>query len=146
MEDHLQQSLVTGLDDAPLTLQLDVVVFVVEHRLLIEVDEQVVEVPEACGLITVDDNFRGVAVVHAEAAVGEMRAVKLNSLFHSVEFELVGRGEFTVKIALIDNGEPVLGVVLVLVAAGGQVCTLAGDVLRYGKPGLDNPHFYARGL
>ncbi|WP_408597600.1 hypothetical protein [Pseudomonas sp. PLMAX] len=34
----------------------------------------------------------------------------------------------------------------VLVAAGGQICTLGGDVLRHGKPGLDNPHFYAHGL
>jgi 3'(2'), 5'-bisphosphate nucleotidase len=34
----------------------------------------------------------------------------------------------------------------VLVAAGGQIRTLGGDVLRYGKPGLDNPHFYAHGL
>jgi len=24
--------------------------------------------------------------------------------------------------------------------------TLAGDALRYGKPGLDNPHFVASGL
>ncbi|WP_201343611.1 3'(2'),5'-bisphosphate nucleotidase CysQ [Pseudomonas putida] len=34
----------------------------------------------------------------------------------------------------------------VLVAAGGQIRILGGDVLRYGKPGLDNPHFYAHGL
>jgi 3'(2'), 5'-bisphosphate nucleotidase len=34
----------------------------------------------------------------------------------------------------------------VLAAAGGSVKTLAGDDLRYGKPGLDNPHFVASGL
>ena len=34
----------------------------------------------------------------------------------------------------------------VLAAAGGKVRTLAGDALRYGKPGLDNPHFVASGL
>ena len=34
----------------------------------------------------------------------------------------------------------------VLAAAGGRVTTLDGAELRYGKPGLDNPHFVARGL
>ncbi len=34
----------------------------------------------------------------------------------------------------------------VLAAAGGQVNTLAGEPLRYDKPGLDNPHFVASGL
>jgi 3'(2'), 5'-bisphosphate nucleotidase len=34
----------------------------------------------------------------------------------------------------------------VLAAAGGQVRTLDGAELRYGKPGLDNPHFFASGL
>ena len=33
----------------------------------------------------------------------------------------------------------------VLAAAGGSVCTLAGQPLAYGKPGLDNPDFVARG-
>jgi 3'(2'), 5'-bisphosphate nucleotidase len=31
----------------------------------------------------------------------------------------------------------------VLAAAGGRVRTLAGDDLRYGKPGFENPHFVA---
>ncbi len=34
----------------------------------------------------------------------------------------------------------------VLLGAGGTVTTLAGTPLGYGKPGLDNPHFVARGL
>ena len=34
----------------------------------------------------------------------------------------------------------------VLLGAGGTVTTLAGAPLGYGKPGLDNPHFVARGL
>jgi 3'(2'), 5'-bisphosphate nucleotidase len=34
----------------------------------------------------------------------------------------------------------------VLLAAGGQVCDLQGLPLRYGKPGLENPHFVASGL
>jgi 3'(2'), 5'-bisphosphate nucleotidase len=33
----------------------------------------------------------------------------------------------------------------VLRAAGGSVCTLDGQPLRYGKPGCENPHFVARG-
>jgi 3'(2'), 5'-bisphosphate nucleotidase len=33
----------------------------------------------------------------------------------------------------------------VLRAAGGEVLTLGGEVLRYGKPGFENPHFVARG-
>ena len=33
----------------------------------------------------------------------------------------------------------------VLLAAGGSIETLDGEPLRYGKPGLDNPHFVARG-
>ena len=33
----------------------------------------------------------------------------------------------------------------VVLAAGGVVCTLAGDPLRYGKPGHDNPAFVAYG-
>jgi 3'(2'), 5'-bisphosphate nucleotidase len=33
----------------------------------------------------------------------------------------------------------------VLLAAGGSVTTLEGSPLAYGKPGLDNPAFFARG-
>ena len=33
----------------------------------------------------------------------------------------------------------------VLLAAGGQVCTLDDEPLDYGKPGFENPHFYATG-
>jgi 3'(2'), 5'-bisphosphate nucleotidase len=33
----------------------------------------------------------------------------------------------------------------VLRAAGGQVCSLDGTALRYGKPGFENPHFVASG-
>lgn len=65
----------------------------------------------------------------------------------------------SLKICLVAAGEadlyPRLGRTMewdiaaghaVLVAAGGQIRTLAGEMLRYGKPGLDNPHFYAQGL
>ena len=32
-----------------------------------------------------------------------------------------------------------------VLAAGGVVCTLDGAPLRYGKPGFENPHFFAAG-
>ena len=32
-----------------------------------------------------------------------------------------------------------------LEAAGGTVCTFEGEVLRYGKPGWENPHFVCTG-
>ena len=34
----------------------------------------------------------------------------------------------------------------VLLAAGGQVYTLDGEPLDYGKPAFENPHFYATGV
>jgi 3'(2'), 5'-bisphosphate nucleotidase len=34
----------------------------------------------------------------------------------------------------------------VVLAAGGQVCDLSGLPLRYGKPGFENPSFFAHGL
>lgn len=64
----------------------------------------------------------------------------------------------SLKLCLIAEGEadlyPRLGRTMewdiaaghaVLLAAGGHVDTLAGPPLTYGKPGLDNPHFLARG-
>lgn len=64
----------------------------------------------------------------------------------------------SLKICLVAAGEadlyPRLGRTMewdiaaghaVLLAAGGQLLTLQDEPLRYGKPGLDNPHFYARG-
>ena len=33
----------------------------------------------------------------------------------------------------------------VVLAAGGRVCRLDGTALAYGKPGFENPHFYAAG-
>ncbi len=65
----------------------------------------------------------------------------------------------SLKLCLIASGEadlyPRLGRTMewdiaaghaVLAAAGGKVQTLTGEPLRYGKPGLDNPHFLASGL
>lgn len=64
----------------------------------------------------------------------------------------------SLKICLVAAGEadiyPRLGRTMewdiaaghaVLAAAGGQIFTLNGEILAYGKAGLDNPHFYATG-
>jgi len=65
----------------------------------------------------------------------------------------------SLKLCLVATGEadlyPRLGRTMewdiaaghaVLSAAGGRVTDLSGNVLRYGKPGFDNPHFVASGL
>ncbi|HUG24126.1 3'(2'),5'-bisphosphate nucleotidase CysQ [Piscinibacter sp.] len=65
----------------------------------------------------------------------------------------------SLKLCLVATGEadlyPRLGRTMewdiaaghaVLSAAGGRVTDLSGQVLRYGKPGFDNPHFVASGL
>lgn len=65
----------------------------------------------------------------------------------------------SLKLCLVASGEadlyPRLGRTMewdiaaghaVLRAAGGKVTDLAGQELRYGKPGFDNPHFAASGL
>ncbi|QIL84140.1 3'(2'),5'-bisphosphate nucleotidase CysQ [Diaphorobacter sp. HDW4A] len=65
----------------------------------------------------------------------------------------------SLKICLVAEGEadlyPRLGRTMewdiaaghaVLVAAGGQIRVLSGDVLSYGKQDLSNPHFYACSL
>ena len=62
----------------------------------------------------------------------------------------------SLKLCLIAAGEadlyPRLGTTMewdtaagdaVLRAAGGSITTLAGDILLYGKPGFENPHFVA---
>jgi 3'(2'), 5'-bisphosphate nucleotidase len=70
---------------------------------------------------------------------------------------LVSAGS-SLKLCLVSAGEadlyPRLGRTMewdiaaghaVLLAAGGSVVNLEGAPLRYGKPGLDNPHFVASG-
>jgi 3'(2'), 5'-bisphosphate nucleotidase len=72
--------------------------------------------------------------------------------------ELVQAGS-SLKLCLVAEGQadlyPRLGRTMewdiaaghaVLAAAGGSVRCLGGSLLAYGKPGLDNPHFVARGL
>jgi 3'(2'), 5'-bisphosphate nucleotidase len=68
-------------------------------------------------------------------------------------------GGSSLKLCLVAEGEadlyPRLGRTMewdiaaghaVLNAAGGEVRTLAGQPLRYGKPGFENPHFVACGI
>lgn len=64
----------------------------------------------------------------------------------------------SLKICLVANGEadlyPRFGRTMewdtaaghaILAAAGGEILDLAGQKLRYGKPGFENPHFIAYG-
>ena len=64
----------------------------------------------------------------------------------------------SLKLCLVASGEadrdPRLGRTMewdiaaghaVVLAAGGKVCRVDGQPLAYGKPGFDNPHFYAAG-
>jgi 3'(2'), 5'-bisphosphate nucleotidase len=70
----------------------------------------------------------------------------------------VGYAGSSLKLCLVASGEadlyPRFGRTMewdvaaghaVLAAAGGSVTDLAGQPLRYGKPGLENPHFVASG-
>ena len=82
-----------------------------------------------------------------DAFLGGRKVRSLKSAGSSLKICLVAAGEADLYPRLGRTMEwDIAAGHAVLVAAGGQVCTLAGDVLRYGKPGLDNPHFYARGL
>ena len=45
----------------------------------------------------------------------------------------------------VDKGQIEAAFAVGMSTAGGSVSTLAGRPLTYGKPGLENPHFVARG-
>lgn len=82
-----------------------------------------------------------------DAFLGGRKVRSLKSAGSSLKICLVAAGEADLYPRLGRTMEwDIAAGHAVLAAAGGQVCTLAGDALRYGKPGLDNPHFYARGL
>lgn len=85
-------------------------------------------------------------------------AAALNTLLTGRKVAASLKAGSSLKLCLIAAGEadmyPRLGRTMewdiaaghaVLRAAGGCVKTLAGDELRYGKDGLDNPHFIASG-
>jgi 3'(2'), 5'-bisphosphate nucleotidase len=65
----------------------------------------------------------------------------------SLKFGLIASGQADLypRFGRTMEWDTAAGHALVL-AAGGQVCDLTGQPLRYGKPGFENPSFFARGL
>ncbi len=65
----------------------------------------------------------------------------------SLKFGLIASGQADLypRFGRTMEWDTAAGQALVL-AAGGQVCDLTGQPLRYGKPGFENPSFFAQGL
>jgi 3'(2'), 5'-bisphosphate nucleotidase len=88
---------------------------------------------------------------HRDAKTDEfLRAFKVKSFASagsSLKFCLVAAGEADLypRLGRTMEWDTAAGQA-VLEAAGGAVDRLDGGPLRYGKPGLDNPFFVARGL
>ena len=77
------------------------------------------------------------------AGAGVTETVRAGS---SLKFCLIAEGKVDVYPRLGRTREwDTAAAHAVLSAAEGSVSTLAGKSLTYGKPGLENPHFVARG-
>lgn len=96
---------------------------------------------------------KGLTVV---ASRSHANAVALGAFLAGRKVAQLRHAGSSLKLCLIAAGEadlyPRLGTTMewdtaagdaVLRAAGGNMTTLAGDVLLYGKPGFENPHFVA---
>ena len=72
--------------------------------------------------------------------------IEERSVGSSLKFCLIaaGEGDLYVRFGRTMEWDTAAGHAI-LAAAGGSVCTLDGQPLRYGKPGLQNPDFIARG-
>ena len=102
--------------------------------------------PPAEGLTVVASRSHGDAEALASFLAGRKVASQTNA-GSSLKLCLVAAGEADVYPRLGRTMEwDIAAGHAVLAAAGGRVQTLAGEPLRYGKPGLDNPHFVASGL
>jgi 3'(2'), 5'-bisphosphate nucleotidase len=99
-------------------------------------------VPEE-GLTVVASRSHGDAAA-LEAFLGGRKVAGLKNAGSSLKLCLVAAGEADLYPRLGRTMEwDIAAGHAVLLAAGGQVCDLAGQTLRYGKPGFDNPHFAA---
>jgi 3'(2'), 5'-bisphosphate nucleotidase len=107
--------------------------------------------PIACRAVPAD----GLTVV-ASRSHGD--AAALDAFLDGRKVASLKNAGSSLKLCLVASGEadlyPRLGRTMewdiaaghaVLSAAGGRVTDLSGQVLRYGKPGFDNPHFVASG-
>ncbi len=97
----------------------------------------------------------GLTVVSSRSHADE---AALSAFLVGREVASITRSGSSLKLCLIAAGEadvyPRLGRTMewdiaagqaVVLAAGGVVCRLDGAPLRYGKPGFENPHFFAAG-
>ena len=97
------------------------------------------------GLTVVASRSHGDAAA-LDAFLGGRKVAALASAGSSLKLCLVASGEADLypRLGRTMEWDIAAGHAVVL-AAGGQVCRLDGEPLGYGKPGLDNPHFYASG-
>lgn len=104
--------------------------------------------PPAAGLTIVTSRSHGdAAALDAFLAERKIPVAALVPAGSSLKLCLVAAGEADLYPRLGRTMEwDIAAGHAVLSAAGGRVTTLDGDELRYAKPGLDNPHFIARGL
>lgn len=116
------------------------------------IEEAGVRRPIACraisdeGLDVVASRSHGDAQA-LDAFLGARKVRSLKSAGSSLKICLVAAGEADLYPRLGRTMEwDIAAGHAVLAAAGGALCTLQDQPLHYGKPGLDNPHFYARGL
>jgi len=102
----------------------------------------------AAGMTVVASRSHGdAAALDAFFAERQIKVASLASAGSSLKLCLVAAGEADLYPRLGRTMEwDTAAAHAVLAAAGGSVRTLAGEPLRYGKPGLDNPHFVASGL
>jgi 3'(2'), 5'-bisphosphate nucleotidase len=99
----------------------------------------------AAGVTVVASRSHGDAAA-LDAFLAGRKVASLASAGSSLKLCLVAAGEADLypRLGRTMEWDIAAGHAVVL-AAGGQVCRLAGAALNYGKAGFDNPHFYASG-
>lgn len=102
--------------------------------------------PPEGGITVVDSRSHGDAEAMGRFLAGR-KVAEQRGAGSSLKFCLVAAGEADLypRLGRTMEWDTAAGHA-VLLAAGGRVTDLDGAELRYGKPGLDNPHFVATGL
>ena len=102
--------------------------------------------PPAAGLSVVASRSHGDAAA-LEAFLAGRKLAEVKNAGSSLKLCLLASGEADLYPRLGRTMEwDIAAGHAVLAGAGGRIDTVAGAVLRYGKPGFENPHFVARGL
>ncbi len=101
-------------------------------------------VPPEGAVVVASRNHRD---AETDAFIARHRTSSITSAGSSLKFGLLARGEADLypRFGRTMEWDTAAGHA-VLAAAGGSVTRVDGTALRYGKPGLDNPAFVARGL